>query len=216
MMSVVLPVFNGQAYLAEAIDSIVLQEGEECELIVVDDGSTDGSAEIVEKKRKQNFPIRLIYQENQGPSAARNRGIQEARGEWIGFIDADDRWTPGRYTRLKQISSQAPAVEVLQEQLQRFGLENKAPEWGVQLGSALFKKTVFAKAGLFDPLLRYGEDFDFWMRLYERKIAIYRNPVVGVFYRVHSGSISFGSTQKQAEQFYLHKLKGSLQARKTR
>ncbi len=92
LISVVIPLYNKEPYIKRAIDSILAQKIQDYEIIVIDDGSTDKSAEVV-----KSFPdprIRLIQQENAGVSAARNRGIEEAKAELIAFLDADDEWTP--------------------------------------------------------------------------------------------------------------------------
>ncbi|TWT89734.1 putative glycosyltransferase EpsJ [Pseudobythopirellula maris] len=92
-VSVVIPCYNGEAYLREAIDSALEQAHEPLEVIVVDDGSTDGSAAIADS---YGPPVRVLRQENQGESVARNRGIDESQGEWVAFLDADDVWRPSK------------------------------------------------------------------------------------------------------------------------
>jgi glycosyltransferase involved in cell wall biosynthesis len=96
-VSVIIPTYNRARYLAEAIESILNQDIRDCriEIIVVDDGSTDNTKEVV---RKYNNNIRYIYQDNRGAGPARNRGIDEATGEWVAFLDSDDRWLPGKLT----------------------------------------------------------------------------------------------------------------------
>ena len=90
-LSIGLPVFNGEKYLAEAIRSVLAQTYSPIEIIVVDDGSTDSSQEIL-----AGFVDRVttVRQQNAGPAAARNRGIAEAKGEYVAFLDADDTWVP--------------------------------------------------------------------------------------------------------------------------
>jgi glycosyltransferase involved in cell wall biosynthesis len=96
-VSVIIPTYNRAHYLDEAIESILSQDIQDCqiEIIVVDDGSTDNTKEIL---RKYGTSIRYLYQENQGAGRARNRGIDEATGEWVSFLDSDDRWLPGKLT----------------------------------------------------------------------------------------------------------------------
>lgn len=96
-VSVIIPTYNRAHYLGEAIESILSQDIQDCqiEIIVVDDGSTDNTKEVLKKFENS---IRYIYQDNRGAGPARNRGIDEATGEWISFLDSDDRWLPGKLT----------------------------------------------------------------------------------------------------------------------
>ncbi|MGA7307183.1 MAG: glycosyltransferase family A protein, partial [Rhodothermales bacterium] len=87
-LSVIIPVYNAERYVAEAIRSVLDQDYVDLEIVVVDDGSTDGSASVAQQFKE----IRLIRQENQGPGAGLNTGILNARGDLIAFLDADDKW----------------------------------------------------------------------------------------------------------------------------
>src|ERR1035438_5349058 len=97
-VSVVVPTFNRSRQVQSALKSVLAQTYPEFEVIVVDDGSTDGTAEALQQFISQRGgngkPIRYFFQSNQGQSAARNKGIAEARGEWIAFLDSDDVWLP--------------------------------------------------------------------------------------------------------------------------
>lgn len=105
MISVIIPVYNVQPYLDECIQSVIRQEYTDFECILVDDGSTDGSGQICDKWQKKDARIKVIHQSNQGVSAARNAGIEVARGEYITFIDSDD-WVDANY-----LSSMAEVME---------------------------------------------------------------------------------------------------------
>ena len=89
-ISVVIPTFNRISLVARAIDSVLKQSLNPYEIIVVDDGSDDGTSEMIQNKYKS---IKLIQQQNNGVSAARNNGIKHAKGDWIGLLDSDDEWT---------------------------------------------------------------------------------------------------------------------------
>jgi len=99
-VSVIVPVYNAERYIAACLDSLMKQTLRQCEIIVVDDGSTDGSRSIVEQFQLEDDRIILIRQSNQGVSAARNTGLHAASGEYIGFVDADDYVKPDMYERL--------------------------------------------------------------------------------------------------------------------
>ena len=90
MISVVIPLYNKERYIERAVYSVLSQTFQQFEIVIVNDGSTDGSVSVIE--RMNNPLIRLIHQKNGGVSAARNRGIEEARFEYIAFLDADDEW----------------------------------------------------------------------------------------------------------------------------
>ena len=96
LISCVVPVFNGERYLGEALDSILAQTYRPLELLVVDDGSTDGAAALVTRYRDQTRPL---FQPNAGQAAARNLGLSVARGEFVAFLDADDLWHPEKLAR---------------------------------------------------------------------------------------------------------------------
>src|ERR1700742_4118116 len=91
LFSVIIPTYNRCAFIGRALDSVLSQEGCDLEVIVVDDGSTDGTPEMLGRYDRQ---IQILKQSNKGPGAARNRGLQEASGEYVAFLDSDDLWFP--------------------------------------------------------------------------------------------------------------------------
>ena len=106
MFSVIIPLYNKEGSIAQALDSVMAQECQDFEVIVVDDGSTDAGAAVVENYGDPR--IRLVRQENAGVSAARNRGIEEARGEYVAFLDADDVWMPGFLSEIVALQKEFP------------------------------------------------------------------------------------------------------------
>ena len=111
-VSVIIPTYNRAHYLSEAIDSILNQDIQDCqiEIIVVDDGSTDNTKEVL---KKYGSRVRYIYQDNRGAGPARNRGIDEATGEWICFLDSDDRWLPGKLTLQFKVLDAFPGYDAI-------------------------------------------------------------------------------------------------------
>jgi glycosyltransferase involved in cell wall biosynthesis len=99
-ISTIIPTYNRDKTLKRAIDSILAQQYPASEIIVVDDGSTDSTEEIVEKLGEN---VRYLYQENAGVSAARNRGVEQANYDWVAFLDSDDYWTPGHLSSLAEV-----------------------------------------------------------------------------------------------------------------
>ena len=106
MISVIIPLYNKEGSIAQALDSVMAQECQDFEVVVVDDGSTDAGAAVVENYGDPR--IRLVRQENAGVSAARNRGIEEARGEYVAFLDADDVWMPGFLSEIVALQKEFP------------------------------------------------------------------------------------------------------------
>lgn len=105
LVSVIMPVYNGEKYLSQAIESILNQTFSNLELIIVDDGSSDGSVAIVEKYQQQDKRVILIRQENRGVSSARNKALKFVQGEWVYFIDCDDVYFPNYIERMMEVSN---------------------------------------------------------------------------------------------------------------
>ena len=163
-VSVVIPCYNGAAFLREALDSVLAQTRPPLEVIVVDDGSTDDSAAIAES---YGPPVRVIRQENQGESVARNRGIDEARGDWIAFLDADDVWKPEKLAR--QLAAVEPDVVGLHTNLFLFGRETRDRDFSTVPEEVRYSTVSLATRGTVHPssvMMRRGVDARFpeWTR----------------------------------------------------
>jgi glycosyltransferase involved in cell wall biosynthesis len=211
LVSVVIPVFNGERFLREAVQSVLDQKYSPLEIIVVDDGSTDGTANVA-----RSLPVRYLHQTNQGPSAARNRGIEHAQGELIAFADADDLWP------LAKLELQLPYltedVEIVMGRIQQVFSSSEEefgePAFSVNLGSAVIRKTVFDRVGLFDETMRYSEDVDWFMRAREAGVAIMTIDAVTLFYRQHEENMTRGKSTSELN--VLKALKRSLDRRRER
>lgn len=212
LVSVVIPVFNGEAFLREAVQSVLAQKYSPVEIIIVDDGSTDGT-EAVAKSLPET--VRYLHQANQGPSAARNRGIEHAQGNLIAFADADDLWPEGKLELQLPYLLRDPAVEIVMGRIQQVGLvEFAEPAFSVNLGSAIIRKSVFERVGLFDETMRYSEDVDWFMRAREAGAAIVTIDAVTLLYRQHEQNMTRGKSASELN--VLKALKRSLDRRRER
>lgn len=195
LLSVIMPVYNGEAFLAEAIRHVLAQQYHPLEFIVVDDGSTDDTADIAAVFSDH---IRYVRQPNQGPAAARNRGIEIAQGEFLAFLDVDDLWGDSILHRLVGYLEAHPEVGIAQGLIQQMHLVRtnskshpkifmpvSEPYQFINIGSAVYRKTVFDKVGLFDPDLRDNEDTDWFVRAWEHNVPKAVLPEVVMFYRKH-------------------------------
>ena len=111
LISCIVPVYNGARFLAQAIDSILAQTRVDLEIIVVEDGSTDRTPDVA---KGYGDRVKYVRQENAGPAAARNRGVAEARGEFIAFLDADDTWAPAKLETQLQWFTDSPNLGIYQ------------------------------------------------------------------------------------------------------
>jgi glycosyltransferase involved in cell wall biosynthesis len=200
LLTAIMPVYNGAAFLAEAIRHVLAQHYHPLEFIVVDDGSTDDTADIAAAFSDH---IRYVSQPNQGPAAARNSGIRIARGEFLTFLDVDDLWVDGALSRLVEHLLAHPEIGMAQGLIQQMQLDRTVPAGRPQLftpvfapyqfiniGSAVYRKTVFDTVGLFDRELRDNEDTDWFMRAWEQDIAKVVLPEVVLFYRKHDRNMT--------------------------
>lgn len=203
-VSVIVPLYNGARFLAETIESAAGQSYRPLEVVVVDDGSTDQSAQIVaEAQQRLDLPLFYYYQDNQGPSVARNVGIQMAQGEIIAFLDADDLWMLEKVTR---------QVDYLLEHKEDGGVVCRTEyflepgtEWPPTLNRDVYDqsptafipsaltvwRTAFEQVGPFDPTLRTGEDTDWFFRARDAGTTIGVVPEILLRRRFHQTNLSY-------------------------
>ena len=205
LISVIMPVYHGAEFLAEAVASIAAQAYQPLEIIVVDDGSTDETAAVVQRL---DCEIRYCYQPNQGPAAARNAGLAVAQGELIAFLDMDDLWPADKLAPQIACLNANAETEVVWGQTLLQPYEGDAtefppppPNWMPLLGSLLCRKALFARVGGFDPALRFGEDMDWFIRLREQQVAIEKLSALGLLYRVRPGSMTYNKTLPEVGVF---------------
>ena len=206
-VSVIIPAYNALAYLAETVDSVFKQTFYDWELLIVDDGSSDGTAAWA--KQITDLRVRLISQKNQGSSVARNTGITAAKGEYIALLDADDLWEPSKLEKQVRFLEQNPSIGLVDtwttlinqkgKSTGRIILSSAEGDVWKQLvqfkpvcccdSTPLIRRSCFDNVGLFNPDLPYLEDLDMWIRLaYVYEFAAIKEPLVR--YRQHPQSKS--------------------------
>jgi glycosyltransferase involved in cell wall biosynthesis len=198
LISVIIPVYNGEKYLAETLESILAQTYDPLEIFVVDDGSDDRSTEIA-----HSYPgVRVISQVNAGAAAARNRGLQEATGEFIAFLDADDLWTPGKLVLQTAAFADDPDYDIVTGHVQEFlspEIENQKgrvfhfearPLLGYSPTAILARRGVFDTVGLFHAHLRVGEVISWFSIVLESNLNIGILPDVVARRRIHGENTS--------------------------
>jgi glycosyltransferase involved in cell wall biosynthesis len=180
LVSVVLPTYNRRQRVRQAVDSVLAQCWGACEVIVVDDGSTDDTVAVLQTYGER---IRVLRQANRGVSAARNMGIRAAGGELIALLDSDDYWLPGKLAAQVEFFQANPAALICQteEIWMRNGVRVNAGRRHRKLGGLIFEKTLplclispsavmmrkklLDEVGLFDESLPACEDYDLWLRV---------------------------------------------------
>ena len=223
LVSVIIPVYNYERYLAEAIESVLNQTYGRVEVIVVDDASTDRSSEVA--KGFADRGVRYCYQDRAGIGPARNRGAELAQGDFIAFLDADDRWPEYKLERQLSAFQNDPALEMVFGQAVQ--LHNGA-EWeagvkdgklpvagmvpGMVAGTMLIKRDAFRRVGEFPGGLKVGEFIDWYARAVELKIRSLVLPDLFLWRRIHDSNT--GVRERQSVSDYARVLKAKLDRRR--
>jgi glycosyltransferase involved in cell wall biosynthesis len=222
LVSVIIPVYNGERFLAEAIDSVAAQTYRPIEIILVDDGSTDGSQAIA-----KSYPgVHYIHQENQGLAAALNHGVKLAGGDFLAFLDADDVWVGEKLSAQVATMKQHPNLDIVFGHMQR--LYN--PEPGSQAerevtpedeslpgyfkATALIRKESFWRVGLFDTSLKLGDFIDWYSRAKEEGLEEMMLPQVMLIRRIHAGNLSLREKDNRSD--YIRIMKAALDRRRSK
>ena len=200
LVSCIVPVFNGERYLGEALESILAQTYRPREIIVVDDGSTDTTPAVAAL-----YGDRVLYvrQDNAGAPSARNRGLSLARGEFVAFLDADDLWRSEKLQRqIRQFESR-PELDLSVTYLQNFwvaelkdeetrfkGHRLSEPVPGYVTQTLLARRSAFDRIGLFNESLKVGDPTDWFLRAAERGLATEMLSDVLVDRRMHESNMS--------------------------
>ena len=209
-VSVIMPAYNAARFVGETIESVLAQTHRPEEIIVVDDGSSDNTLDVL---ASYGATVRVLQQSNGGPTAARNAGVAIARGEWLAFLDADDLWMPSKLERQLELAQQSAAALIYTDRV-NLGERGDLPKIQsdiqplyegdvfldllllgnhITLSSVLIRAQVFRSLGGF-LLPTVAEDWELWMRVAEEhRIAVCHEPLVA--YRFHEG-MSSGNPKK--------------------
>ena len=212
LISVIIPCYNQEPFISEALDSVIAQTYGNWECIIVDDGSTDGSADIIRRYKDDcKGKIRLICQENAGPSAARNHGVREAQGEYLLFFDGDDR-IGNKYieTGIRYMESHPDCTLFYTDTIFFGGAEG---EFGIHYSNyedllfnnsiaccCIVRKGDFDRIGGFDEQMRGYEDWDFFIRLLFQNGNVFQCPETMFFYRKNVNENSVNTKAKEKHE----------------
>lgn len=204
-ISVIIPTFNRRQVLGRAIDSVLTQTRPADEIIIIDDGSTDGTEAYV----REAYPdLHYIFQPNEGISHARNQGIRAARGDWLAFLDSDDQWLPKKLEKQLQVLSKQPQYNfchtneiwirngrrvnqgIKQEKAGGDIFERCLPLCVISPSSVIIHRSIFDSFGLFDESLPVCEDYDLWLRICAFIPVLYLSEAQIIKYGGHSDQLS--------------------------
>jgi glycosyltransferase involved in cell wall biosynthesis len=231
LVSVIIPAYNADKFIKDALESVFAQDYEPLEIIVVDDGSTDSTAEIIKGFQHGGRTLLYFYQENAGPSRARNLGIRAARGEFITFLDADDLWTPMKLQKQVDFMESNGEADLVFGDMQVFDsggctVDSAFSKHGhppcdeqgkvvhafhhllqrnfVSTATVLLRKKCLNETGYFDEKLWYAEDYDLWLR-FSLKFDLFCIPEIFRLKRMHDRNLSWNKEAFILSSLYTYK-----------
>ncbi len=215
LISTVIPLFNCEKYLGAAIESILAQNYEPMQIIVVDDGSTDGSATVA-----RSFPqVEYYFQENAGVATALNHGLSKAKGEFIAFLDSDDLWTEGKLKLELDAFTRNPELDMVMgnvEQFRETGPNTAPVSLGIFEGylkiTVLVRRSALFRVGLFDPQWKTGDFIDWYIRATELPLKTVMLPDVVARRRIHETNM--GIRQRDARSEYPRIMRMAMERRR--
>lgn len=222
-ISVIIPVHNGAAYLAEAVQSVLAQTLPPTEILLVNNASTDATAEIA-----QSFgaPVRYFYLPQPSAAAARNHGVAQAQGDWLAFLDADDVWLPAKLAQQWAALAAEATLEAVYghaeqfvspelDEQQKAALACPTEPMAAWLPSAvLIRRTAFLRAGFYDTTPQIGEVVEWLIRAREADVKSLMLPEIVFRRRLHR--TNQGVTKRDQRQDYVRVLKAALDRRRQR
>jgi glycosyltransferase involved in cell wall biosynthesis len=211
LVTVIVASFNGERFLKEALDSLFAQDYAPLEVVFVDDGSTDGTADIA-----RAYDLRYVNQVNAGLAAARNAGLREAQGELVTFLDDDDLMPPGRVRLQVALLQERPAIACVLGRQEWID----APPWlprdpvfgdlaGIPFAAAMIRSEALDAVGGFDATVEYAEDRDLLIRLREKGFGIEVLPEIVLLRRYHGENMTAPSNRPEVHPL-TRSLKGKL------
>lgn len=224
-VSVVIAAYNAEPFLCDLMESTLGQTHEDFEVVIVDDGSTDRTLELLREYEKRDDRVRVISQENQGASIARNRGIEAARADWIALMDADDTMEPNRLERQIAFIEEHPelhlaatmvihidadgreigrSVPVLTRHEEVEAAKQRGDIIGFHQNTVLMRRDVFQAVGGYRHEFWPGEDMDLWARIVYSGYRVLVQPEYLVRYRVHGSSASVQTREYRENVRWIH------------
>ena len=216
LISIIMPVFNGEKYISDSIESVLAQTYKDFELIVVNDGSTDRT----EPEIKKHNPIRYFATNHEGQANARNYGIQLSRGDYLCFLDADDLWPDWKLRLQMEYIINKPEIEMVFGHAQEFispELSDKQKTTlakpkdyipGIIPGTLLIKKDSFLRVGFFDAAWKIGEFIDWYSKAIQLKMKSLVLPEILLKRRIHLSNTGLNNRQNFSD--YVKIMKQSL------
>jgi glycosyltransferase involved in cell wall biosynthesis len=221
LVSAIIPVYNGQRFLGEAIESVLNQTYGSIELIVVDDGSTDNTASIA---KKFGPSVKYYYQSNRGTAAALNQGIDLAAGGFLAFLGADDHWTKDKTELQMAAFASNDKLDIVSGYVKQFfspelnSSERSRIQYskklmpGQVIPAMLIKRSVFSHVGLFEIQWQVGAEMSWYLRAMELGVKMIVMPDLVLFRRIHKNNK--GITKRHLIKQRVHILKASLERRR--
>lgn len=205
-VSVIIPAYNSEKFICESIESVLKQTFKHYEIIIIDDGSNDNTKNKIERFKES---INYLYQNNLGPSVARNSGLKVARGQYIAFLDADDIWLPNKLELQVEFLDRNPDIGLVSCDALAFNEQNvliasMSKERNLYSGwvferllrenflntdNVLIRKQVFKDVGMFNEVLKFCEDYDLWLRIANKYRIGYIDKIL-TKYRIHTSNRS--------------------------
>ena len=226
-ISVIIPTFNRRKNLNRTINSVLNQTFQPFEIIVVDDGSTDGTKEWI----PYYYPnIKYIYQSNAGVSAARNKGINIAKGDWLAFLDSDDEWFPKKLEKQRKVLNENPdgvfchTNEIWIKNGIRINQGKRHQKFGgnifelclnfclISPSSVVLNKSILKEVGVFDEKMPICEDYDLWLRITSEYSIIFIDEMLIKKYGGHDDQLS--NISGGIEQFRIYSLEKIMNSKK--
>jgi glycosyltransferase involved in cell wall biosynthesis len=211
LVSCVVPVYNGERFVRETLDTVVGQTYRPIEVLVVDDGSTDGTAAVA---GSYGDAVRVIAHGPSGPAGARNRGWLEARGEFVAFLDQDDLWHPRKLALQMARFAARPELECSIAHVQMFWDDphtaearhyqehpRMRPVAGYATTTMLVRRSMFERVGPLNPELRFADSPEWFVRAEEQGVVVELLPDVLTYHRLHAANLTRRHARESAEEF---------------